>query len=163
MQSGKYLHSFTRAEFFYFLWWHYFRAPIGGIIDSNDAVGFYYVCYVFKIASNIACDISSAKDLTLSNSGIFRFLTRFEGTAFKSFAYLAYCVNILSPATSVIFSEDFFDQKIDLTVFKNCFIIRNISLDIISTYLLTNFSKIKLRKLLNFCQGIIFINIFEKN
>ena len=61
----------------------------------------------FKIAFNIGCDISPGKGLTLLNSGIFRFLTRFGKKVFKSVEYLESRVNILSPSTGIILSEDF--------------------------------------------------------
>ena len=61
-----------------------------------------FVLYL-KVAFNIGCVISSANGLTSLDSEIFRFLTRFEKKAFKSFAYLASHLKILSLSTGANF------------------------------------------------------------
>ena len=130
-------------------------SPYCDIVDSNDAWIFLYL----KITYNIGCGISSAKGFTSLNYGIFRFLTRFEKRVFKGFTYLASCVKLLAEnndLTKLLYYQQHLSQ---------C-----------NQYLLTNFiymetllnvdckiSKTKLRKLLNFCQKMFLVTIFEKN
>ena len=58
-------------------------------------------CFMYlKIAFNIRRDAFSAKGLTFSNSGIFRFLNGLEKKVFKISTFLAFCAKILSPSAS---------------------------------------------------------------
>ena len=61
----------------------------------------------FKIDFNTGCDSFSEKGVDLSISGILQFSTVFKKMVFKSSAFLASFVKILSLSTSLTFSEDF--------------------------------------------------------
>ena len=76
-----------------------------------------------KIAFSIGSDSFSAKWLTSSHSGIYRFLTVFKEKVFKSCAFLSSCVKILSFSTGVILSEDFvLSEKNVSIVFQDCYL-----------------------------------------
>ena len=65
-----------------------------------------------KIAFSNACDSFSTKGSVSSDTALFRFSTVFKKKVFKSCAFLASFVKILSFSTGVILSEDIvFSEK----------------------------------------------------
>ena len=101
------------------------RSQIGDMTDSNDI--WILGCYTFENCFQYQMRYFSAKGLTSSNTGIFKFLTGLEKKVIKISAFLPSCVEIVSTSTSVIFSEDHVGlENKGLIVFQN-FIIHNIS------------------------------------
>ena len=97
--------------------WKLKRSPIGDMIDSN---GTWILGWYILESFNIRGDIFSAKGLTSSNCGIFKFLTGWRKIYQNFYIFRNFCKNLITFHERKVFWRPCLIKNKGLIVFQNC-------------------------------------------